>query len=50
VLTERTPAAVAVLTLAEMDPFGDDACPDPALRLGVSDRCRDDGVIFNSAV
>jgi hypothetical protein len=54
VLTElriQSTAAVAVLTkLADMDPFGDDAHPDPAQHYRISDRCRDDDVIFNSAI
>jgi hypothetical protein len=54
VLTElriQSTAAVAVLPkLADMDPFGDDAYVDLAARPGISDRCRDDDVTFNSAI
>ena len=37
--------------LGDLDPFCDDAHPDPALRFGVYDRWKDDeNVIFSSAI
>lgn len=41
-------AVVVTIKLAELDPFGDEAQPDP--NFGGSDRCRDDNPCFNSAI